>query len=122
MWWGLPSWVSLINGMHSKETISFDSTVGALSNVHRRRLLVELLDSNPRDDSPVVAVVEKSEREAATHLISMRHAHLPKLVDEGLIQWDQANGDVVKGPTFDEIRPLLELLMEHEAELPPDFL
>jgi hypothetical protein len=108
--------------MHSKETISFDSTLGALSNVHRRRLLVELLGPNPRDDSPVEAVADTSQREAAAHLISMRHAHLPKLAEEGFIQWDQANGDVFKGPNFDEIRPLLELLVEHESELPPNFL
>lgn len=108
--------------MHSEQTVSFDSTLDVLSNVHRRRLLVELLDSHPRDDSPAVAVVDESEPEAVAHLISMRHVHLPKLVDEGIIQWDQASGDVAKGSTFDEIRPLLELLLEHEAELPPEFL
>jgi hypothetical protein len=52
----------------------------------------------------------------------MRHVHLPKLVEYGFVVWDEDEHEVEKGPNFDEIRPVLELLNDHAEELPDGWL
>jgi hypothetical protein len=108
--------------MHPEPDTLFDSMLDALSNVHRRKLLMALLESNPQDDLPRVSSADEGESEAMEHLIRMHHVHLPKLVEYGFIEWDQEKEEVTKGPAFDEIKPLLNLLAEHEDELPPGWL
>jgi hypothetical protein len=108
--------------MHPESRISFDSMIVALSDIQRRNLLIALLDKNPQDDSPTVTFEDGSDSEVMEHLIRMHHLHLPMLENYGFIEWDRQKGEVTKGPTFDEIRPLLELLIEHEDELPAGWL
>ena len=101
---------------------SFDDMVDALAAVQRRKLLVALLEHNPQNDAPDVIADSESESAAVERLVSMRHVHLPKLADYGFIEWHEDTHEVLKGPNFDEIRPLLELLENHEDELPVDWL
>ena len=49
----------------------------------------------------------------------MVHVHLPKLERYGCVEWDRRTKDVAKGPNFEEIRPVLELLEAHDEELLP---
>jgi hypothetical protein len=102
--------------------ISFDDMVDALADVQRRKLLVALLKHNPQDDAPVVIADSESETNAIERLVTMQHTHLPKLVEYGFIEWNEETHEVMKGPNFNEIRPLLELLDDHEDELPADWL
>jgi predicted transcriptional regulator len=103
-------------------TVSFDDMVDALGDIQRRKLLIALLDHNPQDDSPVVIAGSEGEADAVERLVSMQHVHLPKLNEYGFIEWNEETHEVMKGPKFDEIRPLLELLATHEDELPADWL
>lgn len=103
-------------------TRSFDEMVDALAAVQRRKLLVALLEHNPQDDSPVAVTDSDSESDAVERLVTMQHSHLPKLVEYGFIEWDKSSHEVSKGPRFDEIRPLLEMLDDHADELPEDWL
>lgn len=103
------------------ELITVDEVMDALADGQRRRLLVALLDHNPQDDSPVVIANSDAEGDAVERLVTMDHVHLPKLAEYGFIDWDRQSNEVKKGRNFDEIRPLLELLDEHEDELPPDW-
>lgn len=103
-------------------TISFDDIVDALADVQRRTLLIALLEHNPQDDTPVVVADSDTEADAVERLVTMQHVHLPKLVDYGFVEWDEETHEVTKGPNFGEIRPLLELLEDHEDELPDDWL
>lgn len=105
-----------------RTVIPFDDMVEALADVQRRKLLVALLEHNPQDDAPVVVADSDSDADAVSRLVQMNHVHLPKLADYGFIEWDKENHEVMKGPKFDEIRPLLKLLENHEDELPPDWL
>mgnify|MGYP002762999200 CR=1 FL=1 len=104
------------------EAISFDDMVNALADIQRRKLLTSLLEHNPQDDTPTVVVDSDSETDAVERLVTMQHVHLPKLADYGFIEWNKDTNEVMKGPKFDEIRPLLELLAKHEDELPEDWL
>jgi len=100
---------------------SFDDALDALADVQRRKLLVALLDHNPQDDAPVV-VDDEEDEDAFERLVEMNHVHLPKLAEYGFIEWNREDHEVSKGPNFDEIRPLLDLLEDHEDELPPGWL
>lgn len=104
------------------EVISFDDMVDALADVQRRKLLVALLDHNPQDDTPIVIADSESGSDAVERLVTMNHVHLPKLADYGFIEWDRDSHEVAKGPNFEEIRPLLKLLDDHEDKLPADWV
>ena len=79
------------------------------------------VDHNPQDGSPAV-LADLEGGDSFDRLVSMEHVHLPKLADYGLIECDRESAKIPKGPTFDEIRPLIELLTDHEGELPDEWL
>ena len=101
---------------------SFDAILDSLAHIQRRKLLVALLTHNPQDDESVVIDANESEAEELTRLLQMTHNHLPKLEDYGFITWNRETNEVSKGPNFEEIRPILELLQNHEDELPAEWL
>lgn len=100
----------------------FDEALDALAHVQRRKLLVALLDHNPQNDTPELDLDSADDSDTVERLIEMEHVHLPKLVEYEFIEWDREKNEVAKGPKFDEIRPLLELLTDHVEELPDDWL
>ena len=100
-----------------------DEHFEVLANIHRRRLLVALLDHNPqRDDVTVPEDVYEGEKALEVLQTEFYHSHLPRLEEAGFIRWNRDAHEVVKGPRFDEIRPLLELMRNHADELPDDWL
>ena len=106
---------------NTSETISFDDMLDALSNIHRRKLLISLLEHDAQGDGPVIIGDSKSEIDDGKRSVTMRHVHLPKLVDYGFIIWNEETNEVMKGPEFDKIRPLIEFLKYNEEELPGDW-
>ena len=52
--------------------------------------------------------------------IQLRHIHLPKLEDEGVIEWNQDTQTVSRGPRFEEIEPVLRLLAANQSRFPND--
>jgi len=99
-----------------------DEYFEALANTHRRRLLVALLDHNPqRDGVHVPEDIHEGEIALEALQEEFYHSHLPRLEEAGFIGWNRDTHEVVKGPRFDEIRPLLELMQNHAAELPDDW-
>ena len=100
-----------------------DDCFDALANIHRRRVLIALLDNNPqRDDVAVPEDVHDGEKALEALQIELYHIHLPRLEEAGFIHWNPDTHEVVKGPRFDKIRPLLELIRDHADELPDDWL
>lgn len=100
-------------------TTSWGSILQALTDEHRRRLLVALLEKNPQADTVEIPEdVHVGESELEVLNAKMYHQHLPTLEAAGFIKWDQEANEVVKGPKFDEIRPLVELVHNHREELP----
>jgi hypothetical protein len=92
----------------------------------RRQLLVYLVDGNPEDldDIPehirVADHIDEEERRALLQMLETEH--LPLLEENGVIDWDRERDVIVRGERFDEIRPLLRLITDHEDELPDDWL
>lgn len=91
-----------------------DQLYEVLAEEPRRRLLFDLLEETPRTDTPIDldtppdgVIADEADR------IRFEHDHLPKLDDYGFIEWTPSMRCVERGPRFDEIRPVLELLADH---------
>ena len=82
----------------------------------QRRVVLLLLKRGAVEDEGDLLFRSKDETKAA-----LVHNHLPKLEEAGYIEWDRESGTIEKGPEFDEIEPLLELIEEHSEELPQDW-
>ncbi|WP_205254135.1 MULTISPECIES: hypothetical protein [Halostella] len=112
-----------------------DSGFDALSNERCRELLVSLLDSDHRvvpelsDEAREIAnsneeLLRKhlaSSREVAgvdEDLLGVRLVHLPKIADYGFVEWDRDANVMSRGPRFDDLRPLLEMV-DDPREVPP---
>lgn len=52
--------------------------------------------------------------------MELRHVHLPKLEEEGVIEWEHETGTVFRGPSFEEIKPTLRFLASNPAMFPDD--
>jgi hypothetical protein len=108
----------------SSERLALDDVLDIFASVYRRRVLVELLDHNPQDanDAQLPEDVIIEDEDLATLRTQMRHVHLPKLEDAGLVEWDREANLLQKGPRFEEIRPLLKLMTDYADELPDDWI
>lgn len=82
----------------------------------QRRVVLMLLKGGAVENEGDLLFRSKDEAKAA-----LVHNHLPKLEEAGYIKWDRESGTIEKGPEFDEIEPLLELIEEHSDELPHDW-
>lgn len=100
--------------------MEFDDVLVASADIQRRKLLIELLEHDQQKDPPVV--ISGTENKWSPQLVSMHHAHLPKLAGAGLIDWDSEIQVVRKGPNFDKVRPVLRALQNHRDELPAGYL
>jgi DNA-binding transcriptional ArsR family regulator len=69
----------------------------------------------PADDVSTHSVETEDPESLWTELY---HVHLPKLEQAGYVESDPDRRRVRPGPNFDEIEPLLDLLVEHWDELP----
>ena len=95
-----------------------DQVLDQLSTRHRRLVLLSLKHGGPTTETNVM--IRGTDDEGAGE-IQLLHSHLPKLEDAGYIKWDRDAGEISKGPRFDDIEPLLELIENHADELPPDW-
>ncbi|MEF8841179.1 MAG: hypothetical protein V5A62_06080 [Haloarculaceae archaeon] len=98
--------------------VPFDAALDALGHVRRRELLYALLDRDERDGLPVVPADSTDGIDTPERLVAVDDAHLPKLAAYGFVDWNRETDEVTRGAEFDGIVPLLELLSEHEGELP----
>jgi len=110
-----------------------DEAFEALADRRRRQLLVDLL----HDDSLLVPQLSGASRDLlAAHesllgeyLSGQRevdgadktdvrtyHVHLPMLVEYGYVEWDRDAHLVTRGPEFDDLRPLLEVVDGRRGE------
>jgi len=92
---------------------------GVLSRPQRRRILRTLAESNPRQTGEFAPEVGGVDGEKLDRFrVELYHVHLPKLAEAGYIDWDRNAGTVRRGPKYEEIRPTLDLLLDHEEDLP----
>lgn len=89
----------------------------ALGNSHRRAILLGL------DAGHIATAGDAMMRSGQAEEIrrELENEHLPLLEEAGYIEWDSETDEIKKGPNFDEIEPLLELMRNHPEELPPSW-
>ena len=104
------------------ESLDFQSALDALRDKRRRRLLVALLEHNPQEEVSIPEGVHMGEADMEMLKAHMYHTHLPRLEELEIIRWNTDTEEVVRGPNFEKLRPLLELINDHADELPYDWL
>lgn len=89
----------------------FDAHLEAVGHPQRRRVLFALLRVDDPEEHVSIRDLDcdVSGRELS---LSMRHVHLPKLAEMGVVEFDDELL-VRRGPTFGRIEPLVRLLDEH---------
>ncbi|MCO8256722.1 ArsR family transcriptional regulator [Haladaptatus sp. AB618] len=110
---------------HATTSPSLNTMLGTLGNSYRRRILIAVLNQNPRAEDEFTldksSTDEMNDAEIKSMKIQLHHIHLPKLADAGYIDWDPDTGAIRRGPNIDEIAPLLTLMRDHADELPDDW-
>jgi hypothetical protein len=106
----------------SKKGDDLGELLDMLSHPHRRRILTLLHDRNPRDEDEFELEGLTSDDELDNETIALIHNHLPKLAEAGFIDWNQEQHLVTRGPRFEEISPLIDLMVAHQDELPANWL
>ena len=100
----------------------FDRGFEAMKHPVRRRVFLALSDDNPMQVDDVGESPEPTDvHDIVTdgeEKIALIHVHLPKLADADLIDWDRANRIVRRGPNWEEIQPLIQLINGHRERLP----
>ena len=103
-----------------------DRVFEALANLYRRQLLLAMFEENPQDDDDLdplnLLKPGVPTDDLDTTQLNLEHVHLPKLADMGYIEWDRESGELSKGPNWEEIAPLLQLMYDHGDELPDEWL
>ncbi|MFD1635091.1 DUF7344 domain-containing protein [Haloplanus ruber] len=101
---------------NSEDAISLDSAFEILSHTYRRRILVVLVQHDSDIKFGIDHLIQASDRRDIE--LSLHHNHLPKLDQIELINWNREEDTISRGIRFEEIAPMLELLIEHREELP----
>jgi predicted transcriptional regulator len=98
---------------------SLDTLLTLLGDRHRRRVVTALTGDSPRSVETLVDAMEGDPRKLELALV---HNHLPRLRGAGVVEWEQDAGVVRRGPQFDTVEPVVELLRSNPDALPGDWL
>ena len=97
-----------------------------LAEPTRRRLLAYIAYDNPEDVEDIprhTGATKHLDDESVERLLdSLRENHLPTLEETGIIDWDRENDVVTRGERFDDLWPVLRLMIAHRDELPDGWL
>lgn len=93
-----------------------DDHLEAMGHLERRCLLLRLAMNSGAEPGIDFSDLECGGGELDP-LVTMRHVHFPVLEEREFIRWDRENQRVTRGPRFDELEPLLELVREIRRDL-----
>lgn len=104
------------------ESTTLDQLFTCLSHPTRRRILATLATNNPHDEEEFESPDFKPEdEELELFRMQLYHHHLPHLEQGGYIAWDRDADIITRGPNFEEVQPLIELISNHQDERPEDW-
>ncbi len=109
--------------VHSMIEDTWQTIFSILENEHRRRVLATLLEHESRDDEIYVSETVYTQGEELDVLqAKLIHIHLPKLEAAGYIRWQKEDHRITKGPKFDEISAIFQLIHNNRDELPSGWI
>jgi hypothetical protein len=89
-----------------------------LSHEYRRYVLWVLADPDRRTEDGLGTILRSEGDEEPDVLeLELRHNHLPKLDDYGLVDWNPSAETLTRGPRFAEIEPFLDVLDEDRDDV-----
>lgn len=100
------------------DTSTLDDLFGALSHPQRRRILTTLW-MEPSLSVGGLAPEEGTATDGASsrRRVALHTVHLPRLDDAGYVDWDRTEGTVERGPRYEEVRALVQVLVREPADL-----
>ena len=109
---------------HSQpDRITLDQLLANLSDSTRWSILVRLGEDNPRDTDEFTSPdVDEDDEDFELFAAEVTYEHLPELDRDGFIDWDRESDTITRGPNFEDVRPLITLIQNHQDELPDDWL
>ncbi|WP_083909399.1 hypothetical protein [Natronococcus amylolyticus] len=98
----------------------WDNVFKAVSAEPRRQLIVTLLDSPSDQAVPLPESAINPNVPANPEILKQElyHSHLPMLADLGFIKWETEPLVASRGPQFDEVAVVFEVLQSAAAEIP----
>lgn len=89
-----------------------------LSHEYHRRILWALAGHESRGGENFIVNRRPGEDSEPDVLrLQLVHSHLPKLDDQGFVNWAPETETLARGSRFGEIEPFLRLMNEHREEL-----
>jgi len=112
--------MSSTSGGHKRAAEHWDDLFEILSAHKRRMILFSLLNEPKERRLPLPAAAVHSVEAIDTEEVSaeLRHRHLPKLAEEGLVRWERGPLCVQRGPHFEDAAFLLEWIVNSPGEVP----
>lgn len=96
---------------------AMDELFEVLSHEYRRYILWMLADAEDRTDEPTRRTLFAGGDDEPDILhLQLRHNHLPKLDDYGLVDWDPEHETLSRGPRFEEVEPFLDVIGDDRDE------
>lgn len=107
------------NTQESMRRLGLDEALRTLSQPIQRRILLALYERGP-DVRIALTEGDAESWSGGPHsdTLALHHQHLPRLDNDGLIEWDRETGTVSRGEDFADIAPMITMIEEHQAEFP----
>jgi hypothetical protein len=102
----------------------WDQLYHALSSLERRMVLYSLKGA-PRERRlplPEAAMGPQTAMDAKDVSIHLIHTHLPMLADAGYVRWEREPFCVQRGPYFEEVELVFELVFDSIDRFPPSLI
>lgn len=102
-----------------RDAVLLDAELEALTSPYRRRVLLAVSERGAIDEDDAVAdafAAHGTGDDPDVLRLKLTHIHLPRLADQGYIEWDPDAGVIRRGPDFDDIAALLGAVADRAAE------
>lgn len=98
----------------------WDQVMHQLSSQPRRQIVISLLDApeERRRLLPEAALPSTRSVDPEQFTTGLKHHHLPALAKAGYIRWEQDPFCVQRGPRFEEVGSVIQVLLTSSAQLP----
>lgn len=99
-----------------------NTTFEVLSHRRRRQILAMLAEGGSREEDNIVATDFEAKNTSSDEImVSLHHRHLPMLEEAKYIEWHRDSNIIRRGPAFEQIGTVVEILQSNQDRLPGDW-